>query len=173
MKLPLRPHKKDHQAPKEREAPNWVTSLKPAHTDTFSCDSEPMKEARSCYFTTHPYDWVHGSFDGLSDIFKELAEGAGLLGESIYEIKLLWDGLEKLKQSNYALQSLPKDLRFLRVVSTNESSKVMGLKGIHDPEALRQFAGLTYCPWCGKEGQNEGTVVNHLRTTHYRAGSCM
>ena len=128
----------------------------------------PMKEARSCYFATHPYDWVHGSFDDLSNIFKELARGAGLLGKSIYEIQLLWDGLEKLKQDNYALQSLLKDLRFLRAVSANESPRVMGLKGIHDPEALSWFAGLTYCPWCGKEGQNEGTMVNHLRTNHYR-----
>ena len=155
---------------KRREAPDWVTSLKPACADAFSHNSNPMKEARSHYFTTHPYDWVHGSFDDLSNIFKELAEGAGLLGKSIYEIQLLWDGLEKLKQSNYALQSLPKYLRFLRTVSANESPKVMGLKGIHDPEALQQFAGLTYCPWCGKEGQNEGTMVNHLRTTHYRLG---
>ena len=25
-------------------------------------------------------------------------------------------------------------------------------------------------PWCDKEGQNEGTVVNHLWTTHYHLG---
>ena len=68
---------------KRREASDWVTSLKPAHADAFSRDSDPMKEARSHYFATHPYDWVHGSFDDLSDIFKELAEGAGLLGKSI------------------------------------------------------------------------------------------
>ena len=121
---------------KRRETPDWVTSLKPAHADTFSHDSNPMKEARSHYFATHPYDWVHGSFDDLSNIFKELARGAGLLGKSIYEIQLSWDGPEKLKQANYALQSLPKDLRFLRVVPANESPKVMGLKGIHDPDAL-------------------------------------
>ena len=35
----------------------------------------------------------------------------------------------------------------------------MGLVGIHDPDALCHFNGLTHCPWCGKEGQNEGTVV--------------
>ena len=51
-----------------------------------------------------------------------------------------------------------------------ESLKVMGLKGIYDSDALWHFAGYTYCPWHGKEGQNEGTVVNHLRTTHYRLG---
>ena len=46
----------------------------------------------------------------------------------------------------------------------------MGLKGIHDPEALWQFAGFTYCPWCRKDGQNDGTIVNHLRMVHYKLG---
>ena len=51
-----------------------------------------------------------------------------------------------------------------------ESPKVMGHMGIYDPNALQHYAGYTYCPRCEKEGQNEGTVVNHLRTTHYRLG---
>ena len=106
----------------------------------------------------------------LSDIFKELAERSGLLGNAIYEIQLSWTGPEELKQANCALQSLPKGLRFLRAVPTSESPKVMGLMGIHDPDALQHYAGYTYCPWCGKEGQNEGMVVNHQRTTHYRLG---
>ena len=46
----------------------------------------------------------------------------------------------------------------------------MGLMGSHDPEALHHFSSVTYCPWCRKEGQNEGTVVNHIWTTHYRLG---
>ena len=99
-----------------------------------------------------------------------MAESANLMGEAIHKIQLSWTGLEELKQANYALQSLPKGLRFLRVVPAMESPKVMGLKGIHNPDALRCYTGCTYCPWCGKEGQNEGTVVNHLRTTHYRLG---
>ena len=77
---------------------------------------------------------------------------------------------QRSKQVNCALQSLPKGLRFLRVVPTLESPMVMGLIGIHDLDALRHYTGYTYCPLCGKERQNEGTVVNHLRTTHYRLG---
>ena len=95
---------------------------------------------------------------------------ASLLGTDIHEIQASWTGPEELKQANYTLQSIPEGLKFLRVVPTSESPKVMGLVGIHDPDALQHFAGFTYCPWCGKEGQNEGTVVNHLRTTHYRLG---
>ena len=46
----------------------------------------------------------------------------------------------------------------------------MGLKGIHSPEAFCQQAGLSFCPWYRKEGQNEGTIVNHLQTSHYCLG---
>ena len=146
---------------------DWSSSLKPSHVDAFSWDSSPMKEARSHYFVTHPWDWVHGNTEDLSDNFRELTQGAGLLGESIHEIQLSWNGLEELKHANYALWSLPKGLKFLRTVSTKESPKVMGLKGIHDPNALQCFASYTYCPWCRKDGQNEGTIVNHLWTVHY------
>ena len=117
--------------------------------------------------------FIHFAHDGthyLSDVFKELAKSASLLGETIYKIQLSWIEPEELKQANYALQSLPKGLRFLRVVPTSESPKVMGLMGIHNLDALQCYAGYTYCPWCGREGQNERTVVNHLRTTNYRLG---
>ena len=42
--------------------------------------------------------------------------------------------------------------------------------GIYSPKALCRQAGLTFCLWCGKEGQNEGTVVNHLWMSHYHLG---
>ena len=129
-----------------------------------------MKEARLHFFSNHSYNFVDDGTHDLSDVFKELAESAGLLGEAIYKIQLSWTGPEELKQGNYALQSLPKGLRFLRAVPTSESPKVMGLMGIHDLDALWHYAGYTYCPWCGKEGQNKGMVVNHLRTNHYRLG---
>ena len=108
--------------------------------------------------------------DDLSDIFRELAQSAGLLGEFIHKIQVSWNGPEELKHANYILRSLPKGLKFLRAVSTKESPKIMGLKGIHDSNALRHFASYTYCPWCGKDGQNEGTVINHLRTVHHKLG---
>ena len=79
------------------------SSLKPSCTDAFSEDSSPVKEARAHYFTTHPWDWAHGNVDNLSDIFRELAQGAGLLGESIHKIQLSWNGPEELKHANYVL----------------------------------------------------------------------
>ena len=155
---------------KRGKTTDWSSSLKPSHVDAFSHNSSPMKEAKERYFATHPWDWVHGNMDDLSDIFRELAQGSGLLGESIHEIQLSWNGLEELKHTSYVPQSLPKGLKFLKAVSAKESPKIMGLKGIHDSDALLHFASYTYCLWYGKDRQNEGTVVNHLRTVHYKLG---
>ena len=156
--------------PKKGKTADWLTGMKSEHVDTFSRDSNSVKEARAHHFAMHSWDWAHGNAEDLSDIFKELTSEVGLLDESIFELQWSWKGPEHLQQANYVFQSQPKGLRFLRVVSAKESLKEMGLKGIYDPEALRQFSGFTYCPWCGKLGQNEGTVVNHLRTTHYKLG---
>ena len=46
----------------------------------------------------------------------------------------------------------------------------MGLKGIHSSEALCWQGSHSFCPWCGKEAQIEGTVVNHLQNVHYHLG---
>ena len=121
---------------KKGKTANWLTSMKSSCADAFSWDSDPMKEARACYFTTHSWDWTHSNTEDLSNIFKELTQEAGLLGESIFKLQRLWEGPENLKQANYVLQSQPKGLKFLRVVSTKESPNVMGLMGIHKSDAL-------------------------------------
>ena len=121
----------------EMEAPIWFASLKPSCAEAFSQDSDIIKEARLLYFSNHSCDWVNDGTNDHSNIFKGLAESASLLGEAIYEIQLSWTRPEELKQANYALQSLPKGLRFLRVVPTTESPKVMGFAGIYDPDALQ------------------------------------
>ena len=80
---------------KRREAADWFTSLKSSCVDAFSCDSNSIKEARSHYFATHPWNWTNGNADDLSDIFRELAEGANLLGKSIHKLQLSWEGPEE------------------------------------------------------------------------------
>ena len=130
------PSQGESSNPKEGKTANWLTSMKSSHADAFSRDSDPMKEARAHYFATHSWDWAHSNLEDLSNIFRELTQEAGLLGKSIFEIQWSWEGLEHLKQVNYVFHSQPKGLRFLRAVSTKESPKEMGLKGIHDPEAL-------------------------------------
>ena len=119
-------------------------------------------QARLQFFSKHSYNFTGDGNCDLSGIFKKLTVSTSLLGTAIYEIQSSWTGPEELKQANYTLWSLPKGLKFLRVVPTSESPKVMGLVSIHDPDALQHFASFTYCTWCGKEGQNKGMVVNHL-----------
>ena len=122
--------------PKKGKTADWLTGMKSECADAFSRDSNSIKEARAHYFAMHSWDWACGNTEDLSDIFKELAQEAGLLDESIFELQWFWKGPEHLQQANYIFRSQPKGLRFLRVVSAKESPKEMGLKGIHDPEAL-------------------------------------
>ena len=39
----------------------------------------------------------------------------------------------------------------------------------HGQGGMSCFSGVTYFPWCRK-GQNEGTIINHLRMVHYKLG---
>ena len=135
-----------------------------------SQDNDLVKEARKEYFSKHSYNFTTESTHNLLEVFRQMAKSAKLLGTTIHEIQALWTGQDELRQANYFPRSLPKGLKFLHVVPPSESPKFMGLVGIYDPAALHHFNSVTHCPWCGKEGQNEGTVVNHLQMVHYRLG---
>ena len=116
-------------------------------------------EARLLFFSKHSCNFSQDGNHDLSKVFKKLAEKAGLLGTCIYEIQACWTGPEELKQANYTLQSLPKGLKFLRVVPAMESPKVMGLMGMHDPDSLWCFAGFHLPPmvWEGRSKQRDGS----------------
>ena len=129
-----------------------------------------MKKTWEYYFRRHCPNFSTENTCDLSDIFWCMIKTGELLGSTIYEIKEAWTGPDELQQANYVLRTLPKGLKFLKMVSPLESPKVMGLTGIHDLDTLCHFNGVTHCPWCRKEGQNEGTVVNHLWTVHYSLG---
>ena len=152
------------------EIPPWNKVLKPGCAEAFSQDSDLVKEVWKEFFSKHSYNFVTEGTCNLSEVFRQIATSTELLGTSIYEIQASWTGLDELRQANYALRSLPKGLKILHVVPPSESPKFIGLVGIHDLEALHRFSSITHCPWCGKEGQNEGTVVNHLWMVHYRLG---
>ena len=98
-----------------------------------------------------------------------MVKSTSLLSSEIYKIRENWTGQQQLQYANHALRTLPKCLKFFHPVSPLESPKVMGLTGIHHP-AVCLFNGVTHCQWCGKEGQNEGTIINHLRMLHYKLG---
>ena len=94
----------------------------------------------------------------------------GLLSIKIHLVQDQWRGRKELCCANYMVRGSAKDLHCFRVVSPLESPKIMGLWGIHFPKALKHQASLLFCPCCRKEGQNEGTIVNHLYTRNYHLG---
>ena len=94
----------------------------------------------------------------------------GLLNAEIHLVQDPQLGKKELWAANHAAISSSKENCYFQVVSPMESPKIMGLKGIYFPEALRCHSSLSFCPWCQKEGKNEGTVVNPLHTHHYCQG---
>ena len=144
--------------------------LTPSHLEAFNWDSNPVREMGEEYFRKHSPNFSTENTCDLSEVFSHMIVANELFGSSIYEIKETWMGPDELQQANYTLRTLPKGLKFLRAGPPSESQKVIGLTGIHDLDVLHHFYRVTHCPWCGKVGQNEGTVINHLRTVHYRLG---
>ena len=97
---------------KRQETPIWISSLKLSCAEAFSQDSDIVKEARSHFFSNHSCIWVHDGTHDLSDIFKDLTESAGLLGEAIYEIQPLEDNPLQTKSGVRPVFWLPNsDLR--------------------------------------------------------------
>ena len=125
-------------------------------------DSNLVQQAREDYFkTNHPHFNQETAHDS-SGVFQDMISHVGLLDSQIYEIQEAWTGRGDLQYTSNALRTSPKGLQFFHPMSPLELPKVMGLMGIHNPNTLCHFASVTFCPWCGKEGQNEGTTVNHL-----------
>ena len=65
-----------------------------------------------------------------------MAETTSLLGSAICKIQEAWTGWDELQHANHMLRALLKGLKFFQVVSPLEFPKVMGLMGIHHPNAL-------------------------------------
>ena len=160
------------------EGPNWrqrngrplAKLLKKSHWEAFSKDSEIIKVARQAYHLSHKGMFAQeGSYD-LMLVFREIATSAGLLDSDVHKVKDEWTGWKDLQATHQTAKSPLKDIHFFQLVPPTESPKIMGLKGIHSPKALKWQAGLLVCPWSKKEGQNQGTVVNHLCTMHYCLG---
>ena len=141
-----------------------------SHQEAFGQDTHLVRKTREEYFRNHCPNFNNENTHDLMDVFRCMIETADLLGSVIYEFQEAWTGWDELQHANYALRTLPKGLKFFWVVSPLESPKVMGLVGICHPNALWPFNGVTHCPWCRKEGQNKGTIINHLRTVHYKLG---
>ena len=114
-------------SPKRQEIPHWFRTLKPNCAEAFSQDSNMVREARREYFSKHSFHFTSDSTHDLSRTFKHLAIKAGLLGTSIYEMQSPRAGPEELKQVNYILISLPKELKLLQAVPSQNLLRSWGL----------------------------------------------
>ena len=157
-----------------KETPMWPLHLKwqevtplhrvltRSHQEAFCQDSRLVRKMREEFFRSHCPNFNNENSCDFTNILRCMIETTGLLGSAIYKIKEAWTGQDELQQADYMLRTLPKGLKFFRVVSPSESPEVMELTGICNLDTLCHFNGLTHCPWCRKEGQNKGTIVNHL-----------
>ena len=82
----------------------------------------------------------------MTDIFWSMIESTSLLSSEIHEIMKSWTGQSVVQYTNYALWTLPKELKFFHLVSPSESPKAMGLTSIHQPHALCHFNGVIHLP---------------------------
>ena len=117
----------------------------------------------------HPNYDHEGSHD-LSCTFQEMATTTGLMGSELHEAQEVWTGQKGLQAAHCTAKGSPKGIQFFWVVPPTKLPKIMELRIIHFPEALCRWVGLSFCLWFGKEGQSEGTVVNHLWMSHYHLG---
>ena len=141
-----------------------------SHQEAFSRDSHLVRKALKDYYKNHHLDFDSETSWNLVEVFQHMNETAGLLSSTIFEIQEAWIGQKELQHADYVLRTLLKGLRFFCVVCPLESSNIMGLTCIHHPDTLCHFNGVTHYPCCRKEGQNEGTIINHLRMVHYKLG---
>ena len=138
--------------------------------EAFVRDSDLVQKAREDYYKTNCPHFNCKSSCHLMNVFWEMITSAGLLSSQIYKIWEFLGGQSELQYANNPIRALPKGLQFFCTISPSESPKVMGLAGVHNPKALCCFNSMTFCSWCGKEGQNKGTIVGHLQLTHYKLG---
>ena len=155
---------------KQKEEIFLHKALSKSHQEAFSRDSKLVQKVREDYYHENCLCFDSKTSCDMVDVFQSMIKSTNLPGSEIYEIKETWTGWHELQYANYAQRTLPKGLKFFHPVSPSESPKVMGLTGIHHPDAFHCFYGVTHCLWCEKEGQNEGTLINHLQTTHYKLG---
>ena len=150
-----------------REEDPLAEHLRGTHWEAFCKDSGLVRCIWWIYFRAHMLVFHKEVTHNPADIFRDMAEMLGLMGTKIHPVQEQWQDKEELHIANHMAKGSTKNLCYFWVVLPVKSPKIMVLKGIHSSEALKQQDGLLFCPWCRKEGQNEGTMVNHLCTRHY------
>ena len=152
---------------RQKEEDPLAEHLRGACQEAFCKDSDLVKCIRQTYFRAHQLVFNREVTHDLTNVFKELAEMAGLLDTEIHWVQDQWQGKKELHMANCVVRGSAKDLHYFWVVSPTESPKIMGLKGIHSPEALKCLTGLSFCPWCGPSRQVFSTKDHPAVYTRY------
>ena len=147
---------------KRRDEMPLHKALTGGQQEAFTRDSELVQKTREEHYKINCPHFDLQTSCNLMSIFQNMITSADLLGSQIYKIQESWEAQSELQYGNVALRASPKGLQIFHAISPSESSKVMGLAGVHNLNALHHFNGMTFCPWCRKEGQNKETIVNHL-----------
>ena len=137
-----------------REEDPLVEHLRGTHWEAFCKDSDLVQHIRWTYFRAHLLVFHKEVTHNLANIFGEMAKMAGLMGTEIHPVQDQWQEKKELHVANHMAKGSAKILHWFQVVLPIESPKIIGLKGINSPEALKHQAGLSFCLWCRKEGQN-------------------
>ena len=122
---------------RQREEDPLVGHLGDSHHVAFCKDSELVQQIKQTYFRTHALTFHKEETYKLTQVFKELAEMAGLLGTEVYPVHNQWVGRKELCSTCHMVRGSAKDLHFFATVAPLKSPKIMGLCDIHSPEALK------------------------------------
>ena len=140
-RLDITPKEWPHQ--KWKEGRPLVRPLKESCQEAFGTDSKLIQSNRQAYFKMHHPNYDHEGSTNFSHTFKEMATSAYLMDSYIHEVQEVWSGWKDLWVTCCMVKSSPKDIHFFWVMPPTESPKIMGLRGIHSPEA---WAGDVVCP---------------------------
>ena len=134
---------------KQRDEMPLHKVLMGSQQEAFAMDSDLVWKAKEDYFMTNHLHFNCKTSCDLTDVYQDMIASAGLLGSQIYKIQEVWGGWSELQYANNALKTSPKGLQFFHP----KSPKVMGLAGIHNPNALCCFHSMTFWPMCGKKAR--------------------
>ena len=131
----------------------------------FHWDTNLVQIIRWMYFEVHcPTFNQEGSHD-LSSLFREMITSADLLESEIHEIQEVWDWMERPSGMPIMQWGVCQGSLIFPPCVPFGVAKGYGTKRDSSSWCTLPPMGLSYCPWCRKEGQNEGTVLNYLCTT--------
>ena len=131
-------------------------AFKEPNHKAFSKESAVVKVARQAYFKTHQANFKEECSHDLSSTFWDMVSSMNLLGTKIHEVQEEWCGWQELKTTNRTTKASQRGIHFFRLVVPTELPKIMGLEGIHLPEAMQQWSKNFLLPMVQERRQEWG-----------------